>query len=425
MEIKFTVDSEMLNKALKVVSIVNPQVTADQQRGFLFVVNKNEGKCCIYSQNEGHEARSSFPITEIEGEGSFIYPSDYIAQLGFISGPIVFTATTEGESFKVKYTFGASGVTDRITFDPRTMNLFEKSIQNAMSSQEPKSFSIKVLQLALGMAKPFVAKSNEKITNEYYKTIQIFGDDGDPELAKKANGYLLSSNGTEACYFHCDAFLGKSLEAPGQHLPLLESFIAQSSGFLRIYKTDRGTYVVNENNDVIGWPRHEDTYKKFSYYSKTEQIVVMIESKNLHYQLQFMRAGLHKNKSKIRLHFRASDGTFWFSSIDEGNTTTSLPVTARSIMENKINGEIVASVNVNHMLNIFDNIKGETVEFRIMILPADSKRVKDMFMFRTIDAFLVSNDGTIAGAVADGSADMAVPEGVHVCKVTRFAPGMD
>jgi hypothetical protein len=201
--------------------------------------------------------------------------------------------------------------------------------------------------------------------------------------------------------------------------------MAQSSGFLRIYKTDRGTYAVNENNDVIGWPRHEDTYKKFSYYSKTEQIVVMLEPKSLHYQLQFMRAGLHKDKKKIRLHFRASDGTFWFSSIDEGNTTTSLPVTARSVSENKVNGEIVANVNVNHMLNIFDNIKGETVEFRIMILPADDKRPKDIFMFRTIDVFLVSNDGTIAGAVADGSENMTVPEGVHVCKVTRFASGID
>jgi len=418
MEIKFTVDAEQLNKALKMSSIISPQMTAEQERGFLFVVSGDV--CKIYSKNGGHEVRTSFPVTDVEGEGSFMYPADYIGEFAFVSEPITFTATSEGETFKVKYTFGSSGETVRASFDPRSMNLFEKDIQNAMSD-EPKVYNIKTLQMAIGMAKNFAAKPNEAVSNEFYKTIQIFGDDGEPELAKKANGFLFSSNGTEAFYFYSEAFLGKGLVAPGQHLPLLESFMGQSSGSIKAYKTAKCTYAVNEKEDVIGWPHHEDTWKKFGYYSKTDQVVVKVNCKRMHYQLQFMRAGLHKEKKKIRLHFDPSSEKFWFSSVDEGNTIKSLPVNIDQVIESQVKEELAANVNVNHMLHLFENVKGEWVEFRIYILEAGEKRPKDLYMFRTIDEFLLSDDGTIAG----GSGAENVAEGVHVCNVTRFTPGID
>jgi len=418
MEIKFTVDAEQLNKALRVSSIISPQITAEQERGYLFVVGGDGKACQVYATNGAHEVRSSFPISDVEGEGSFMYPADYIGAFEYVSGPVTFTATSEGESFKVKYTFGP-GETDRVSFDPRSMNLFEKKIQQAVDSQEPKSYNIKTLQLALGMAKSFMAKPNDTVTHEFYKTVQIFGDD-DPKV-KKANGYLFSSNGTEAFYFQSDVFKGQGLAAPAQHLSLLESFMSQSTGALRVYKTEERTYVINENNDVIGWPHHHDTYEKFSYYSLDDPIIAKVDCGRMHHQLRFMRAGLHKDKKKVLLHFNPSSKDFWFSCADNGSVTKSLPVTAEEV-ETKIEEELTAPVNVNHMLDLFDNAKGEWVEFRIVVLPKDGKdRTKDLFFFRTIDEFLVSDDGTIAG----GSGATNVAEGVHKCTVTRFTPGID
>jgi len=414
--IKFTVDSDQLNKALKMVSIVSPQFISQQERGFLFVVNGDT--CSVYSKNSAHEARSSFPISDVEGSGSFMYPSDYIGVFEFISGPIMFTATSEGESFKVKYTFGTSGAVERVSFDPRTMISFESNIQEAMS-QAPKEFNIKILQLAFGMTKPFMAKASDNVNYEFYKTIQIFGDDGDPELAKKANGYVLTSNGTEACYFHSEAFLNKGLAAASQHLSLLESFMSQSSGAIHIYKTARGTYAVNANKDVVGWPHYEHSYKKFSYYVKTDQVVVKVPSKDMYHQLKLMRAGVPKDKSRIRLNFDSSNGNFWFSSIDEGSAITSLPVPPKEVVEAKMG--LAINVNVNHMLHLFENLKGEWVEFRVMHLPPNAQRTKDSYMLRTIDEFVVSGEGAVIG----GSGAENVLEGTYICKVTRFTPGID
>lgn len=422
-EIKFTVDADQLNKALKMASIVSPQVLAEQERGYLFVVGGD--RCHIYSKNGGHEARSSFPIFDVEGSGSFMYPSDYIGTFNFISGPIAFVATEEGKSFKIKHTHGPTGVIDRPSFDPRSMNSFEKDIQAAIASQQPKLFNIKILQLALGMAKSFAAKEKEPVSHEFYKTVQVFGDEKDPELAKKAAGYLFASNGVEACYFHSDAFVGKGLTAPWQHLPLLEAFLTQSSGSLRVYKTDKCTYVINESNDVVGWPHHSETYQKFSYYSKNDQIVVNVNWKTMSYQLQYMREGLHKDKKKIRLHFDPSKKEFWFSSMDEGTTINSLAVPILSALDVKIENELVTNVNVEHMLHIFAGAEGEWIEFRIMILPPGGQRLKELVMFRTIDNFLVTTEGLIRGAEEGKEGIQNVPEGMHVCRVTRFAPGLD
>jgi hypothetical protein len=138
------------------------------------------------------------------------------------------------------------------------------------------------------------------------------------------------------------------------------------------------------------------------------------------YQLQYMRAELPKKKTKIRMHFDPSDTTFKFSSLGETNAVTSLPVGGEKA-ELKVDSEVIAPANVDHLIHLFEGTKSEKLEFRIKIIPADAKakRMKDMYMFRSIDEFLVNDEGTFMGMVP------AIPEGFHVCKVTRFAPGID
>jgi len=418
MEIKFKVDSAELNAALGVVKIVSPQVTPTGGGGYLFVVQGD--KCCIYSKNSGHEVRASFKVTDVEGEGPFMYPADHVDAFAYVKGVISMTATSEGEAFKVKYTHGGSGVSEHVSFDPRQMHSFEKDVVAAQAAVEkPKRYSIKILLTALGMAKSFMAKPNDPVSDEANKTIRIFGE-ADPELAKKANNYMFASNGTEACYFYSTAFFGQDLSAPAQHLPLIEAFLSKSLGAVTVYPTAKNTYIINSNDDVFGWPHHDSMYKSFAYLAKSDEVVAHVDAKAMLYQLQYMRAELPKKKTKIRLHFDPSDTTFKFSSLGDTNAVTSLPVAGEK-GELKVDSEVVAPANVDHLIHLFEGIKSEKLEFRIKIIPADAKakRPKDLYMFRSIDEFLVNEEGTFMGMVA------AIPEGFHVCKVTRFAPGID
>lgn len=419
MEIKFKVDASAFTAALGVVKIVTPQVTPQGGGGYLFVVHGDT--CRVYSKNASHEARASFPIRDVEGEGAFMYPAEHVGAFEYVQGVISFAATSEGDSFKVKYTHGGSGVSERVSFDPRTITAFEKEVEAARAATpNPKKFNIKILQIALGMSKSFMAKPNDTTSDDTNKTIKIFGENADEKLAK-ANGFMFASNSKEACYFHSTAFMGQDLSAPAQHLPLIEGFLAKSSGTITVYPTDKKTYLINEKDEVFGWPKHEAEYQNFRYLAKTDEVCVHVSAKSMLYQLQYMRAELSKTKTKIRLHFDPSAKTFWFSSTDDGNTAKSLPIEARDA-ETKVTSELVANVSVDHLIHLFEGVKGDTVEFRIKIAPAaEGKRAKDYYFFRTIDEFLLSEDGTVAG----GSGVENVPDGVHVCKVTRFAPGID
>jgi len=429
MEIQFKVDAGEFNRALKLVSIVSPQMTSQQEKGFLFLVKGTT--CFVYSKNGGHEARSSFEIYEVMGEGSFMYPSDYIGALFFVKGAIEFTATAEGEVFAVKSIFGLAsgtpGVKMHASFDPRAMNLFEKDIQDAVSSQEPKIFNIKILRKALGSAKTFVAK-DDKASHEYYRTIQVFGD-SELDNLKKANGYMFASNGNQAFYFKTSTFMNTGFTVPHQHLPLLESFMGQSAGSLKVYTTARGFYVMNEKNDVIGWPHHSETYKKFNYYTKDKDTVVTVTTKDVYSQLQFMHASMAEKSSRIQWHINTGDKRMWFSLTDEGNNVVSLPVPLIKIEHDKFDGkERTTNINVNHMLGLFEDSAGDTIEFRIMATSKEGQ--KDQYFFRTIDSFYLngeSGDLMIGDPKQDQDEKQHKdpPEGAQVCQVTRFMPGMD
>lgn len=420
MEIKFKVAAEEFNAALGVVSIVKPQPTPQGGGGYLFVVQGTT--CRVYSKNGGHEARASFEIQDVEGEGPFMYPADHVGALSYVQGLIAFTATSDGDSFKVRYTHGGSGVSERVSFDPRTMHNFEKDVEIAKAAT-PREFDIKILQTALGMAGAFMAKVSDKVVDDANKTIKIFGASEDAKLAK-ANGYMFSSNGKEAFYFQSPAFQDRDLSAPGAHLPLIEAFLAKSLGVVKVYPTAKNTYLINTKGDVFGWPQHEAEYKAFTYLAKNDEVFVRISAKSMLYQLQYMRAELAKERGKMRLNFKPSDKTFWFEATEEGNKFKSLPVEAQ-MSESKVTDDVVANVNVDHMIDLFENIKGDLVEFRVRILAADAKRPKPVFMFRTIDEFSLNGEGTMMGVTQGADGTVSVPDGFHLCKVTRFASGID
>lgn len=422
MEITFSVDASALNRAIGVAAIVTPQSTPQTGGGYLFMVRQES--CDVYSRDGKHEARSSFPISEVAGEGAFILPSEAVKGLGHVSGLVRFKATEDNGAFKVRYTFGESGLNERVSFDPRTTHMFEKDITAAQEAGSAKEFSIKILQFGLAVAKSFLPKSGESVDQEVFKTIRIFGN-ADPELAR-ANGHMLASNTREICYIQCPAFLDKDLSLPAQHLGLIESFLGRSSGSVSMYQTETKVYMINARGDVLGWPRHIAEYKKFAYYTKDDEVVVRVSPDQIALQLKYMRDNLGKEKTKIRMEFDPATNHISFASLDESNTASSLAVPSEKV-DVKVPDTLAMSVNVNQILHIFDGIRGDKVEFRIKILRADSRRPKDRFMFRTIDGFLLSDDGAVVGGLLENPPqDIEYPpKGAYECRVTRFAPGID
>jgi hypothetical protein len=419
MEIAFNVESVALNRAIGVVSIVTPQTGG----GFLFMVRQET--CDVYSRDGKHEARASFPVSDVVGEGAFILPAEAVSGLSYVSGELKFRATEAGGAHKVKYTFGESGLVEQVSLDPRTMHMFERDVTAAREAVAPKEFPIKLLQFALATTKSYLPKAADEVDQDVYRTIRVFGN-ADPELAR-ANGHVQASNGKEMCYFHCGAFLDKDLSFPSQHLSMIEAFLGRSSGNVAIYQTDTKVYMINSHADVLGWPRHTIEYKKFHWLAKTDEIVVKVAPSEIIPRLKMMRANLAKEKNnKIRMHFDPATGYISFSSVDESKVLNSDPVTTESV-EIKVSEPRTMNVNVGHLLHMFEGIRGDKVEFRVRIQAADQRRPRERYSFRTIDGFLLNEDGIVVGGLIDNPPEdlQYPPKGAYECRVTRYAPGID
>ena len=417
-KIKFTVSVDDLKKALKVVSIVSPQAQASSpDRGYLFVVQGEE--CRIYSKNGSQEARSSFPISSVEGEGGFMYPADYISEFDFRKGSILFEVLSDDTAWKVKYTTDTGAGSERVSFDPGTMVSMERKIQEALSS-EPKIFDVALIKDAIGTTKSFVAGDNDKTAADQHRTIQIFGDTEGP-LAK-GNGFMLASNNTRCCYYYTDAFKGNGLAVPGGEIGLMDKFLSRSSGALKVYETPKGYYLHNDKGDIVGWQHTVDTHKKFAYYAKKDQIVVRVDVAAMSDQLRFMRAAIPKDTNKIRIAFNSAEGTFKFSSVDAGGSSTSSDsIKVEEVLRCEVTPEeggadFQTFVNVEYMLSLFSGLKGALTEFRVFIVTSQN-RPKPAYMFRTIDEYLFN--GTVVGGVLENA-----EEGTHGCTVTRFTPNI-
>lgn len=409
--ITFTVEPKALLRALSVVQTVSPQSQAStqQDRGFLFVVQ--DGKCRVYSRGNNQEARAFLDISDVDGDGAFVYPADYVSEFECLKGPITFKAESDGNAYKVSYKAGAAG-SDRVTFDPGMLVELEKHIQETLD-QPSKTFNVNLLKDSLIVSKAFVATDKDKNAKECNKMVQVFGDSSNPDTAK-GDGNLYASDGTQCLYYRSESFVGNGLVVPGPCLGLLDKFLGKSSGDLKAYLTPRGTYLVNSDEEVLGWQNRSDTYKKFAYYHMNDDIIVVVDVLSMAEQLRLMRRAIASDRTKIRMHFDPNAKTFSFSSADENNKTTSYPVPIEDIQTCKVAGEITANVNVDHMINLFSGLKGARVVFRILLLEGQAKPI---YMLRTIDEFYMTEDGTVFGGTTP-------PEGAKACVVTRFAPSI-
>lgn len=415
MQIRFKTQASELNAALAIVGTVTPRpITPQGGSGYLFVVRGD--RCYLYSRDSLRVARADFPIEALEGEGAFIYPAENIGLLDRAGdGSIVFTATSEGENHKVSFLADSGAKDSRSTYDPRLMSTCDKDVEAATNE---KVFSVGILKEAIRQAKPFLAEESDKRAEDHFKTVQIF-DGSKPEWAK-GDGTLFAATGVTAFYFQSEAFQDKGLAIHGQHLGFVTSFLGRCDGQVTLRKGPNMTFATDEKGHVLGWTHHEKTHGKYTYYSLTNDTYIFdVPVSAALSALKYMQAGLGAKRDKIKVVFEAASPQLSFWAAEGNSETSSFPVPVIPHEGSKAEN-LQFFCNINHLMHLLSDAKGDRVMMRIAVMPKNEKRPKDTAMIRTIDTFLMDKDGKIV----PGSEE-AKPEGAFACRVTRFVPSKD
>ena len=412
---RFQAKAADLNAALDIVKIVPPREIVQGGSGYLFVVRGDT--CFVYSRDALRVARADFPVTDVDGEGSFIYPSAYIGGFAFLQDEVLtFEATSNGDVHTVKYTSGSGAGSERTSYDPKLMASCDKDVLNATNE---RSFSVALLRESLGLANPFLAKPQDNKAEDQYKAIQVFDESN--EAWAKGDGTLFAADGTRAFYFYCDAFKSKGLGLHGQHLGFVSSFLAKCEDTVTIKKGQNMTFAIDEKGRVLGWAHHTKTHQKYSYYAlKNDKFVFDVPVRALVNALKYVQTELDKNRDKIRLNFTAASNELSFTVVEGNAKAKSFPVPILP-KEGSESRDFSCAVNLHYLLSLLEHAKGDRLEMRIMPLPADERRLKEQAMIRTIDEFLLDGEGKIIG----GSGVETQPENTYRCRVTRFTSSKD
>lgn len=430
MAIKFKVRASDLNSAIEIASIVPPRPFDKQgSAGYLFVIRGEVGY--VYSRDAQHVSRAHFPITEVEGEGPFIYPAAFVGSFtSFTNDELSFEVKDDGENFSVRYSaMNGKAWEERQTFDHRQLQPCDKDLNSATNE---RSFPVQILREALAQSKHFTETKDSKV-DEKHKSIQIFDKNlevDDPKNpgnkirpCEKGDGSLFATNGTQAFYFYSDAFVDRHMTIHSAHIQLLQSFLSKATGDVTLKTGGNMTFAVDSAGQVLGWT-HSNTagLQKYAYYplANDTHVVLLARGAVLH-ALKHTKKMLDEKRHKVRMVFDGTDNTIQFQVHEGSGKGQSWPigfVTKKD--EDKENKSFSISINVEHCIDLFDGCKSNEVELRIAHMPANDKRPKDQALFRTIDQFLLDQSGKVIG---DSNVEK-VPEGAVKCKVTRFMPSM-
>lgn len=428
MGIKFSVKASDLNAALDIVSIVSPRPFDKQgTAGYLFVIRGLKGY--VYSRDAQHVSRSEFVLSDVEGEGAFIYPASYINAFRAFGEHEITFSVTDGETFSVAYSCANGAKSEKSSYDPKFMQSCDKDLDGA---SDERTFPAAILREALSLSKAFTSDAKDTRAEEKQKTVQIFDKNFEADDPKnpgqkhkpyeKGDGYLQASNGTQLFSFYSDAFVGKSLAIHSQHLPLLQSFLAKCQGDVTLSTGANMTFARDNTGRVLGWTHHAAVLPKFASYAlSSDQLVMWVDRSSVLHALKYVADEMDDRREKIKFIFDAASSSLQFQ-IAEGNSkTVGWPVPVRlKEDETKEKRDVQLNVNIAHFKDLFDGAKSNEIMLRLTVVPPNDKRPKESGMFRTIDEFILDATGKIVG----GSGVEKKPEGSFVCKVTRFTPSM-
>lgn len=408
---RFRAQVSDLNEALALVSIVAPRPVGGQGSGYLLTVKGDT--CTVYSQDNTRKVRTSFSVTDADGEGSFILPTEKVSSLKYLDGFADFTYGKSDDRHYIEYQSESGAHQEITTFDPLSIKPFDDEMANPESTSE---YPVALLREGITLMRGFVQPIGENKAPEPYKSIQLF--DGSQEATKKGNGTLYAADGTRAAYFHCEALMDKTLAIHGQHLPTLLSFLSKCDGEVKLLSCASTTFLVNSAGQAFGWAHQSKRLEKYAYYGlKTDTYVLRVAKDILVKALRYIRGGLDAKQDKIRLLYKADGQTLRVIASEDTGKIESAPIGVLPIEEAETGAgglgtkeDFATNLNLNHFLEVIEPVKGNEVILRVAIHPENGQA-----MIRTIEDFLLNEQGKVVIQAEEGKK-------AYPCKVTRFVP---
>jgi hypothetical protein len=419
---KFKLQIADLNGALDIVSIAPPRPLTSKEGGggYLFVVR--DGRCFIYSRDALHLARVDVPVEEVEGEGSFIYPSEKIGSTKYLDGWIEIEAGYDKDDDRhwIRYETEGGAKAKRSTFDPRLMQPLDEALEKA---SEGYTYPATLLKEAISMTKGYLAKPTNSRAEKNFQTMQLF-DASKPEW-EPGNGNLFAADGVQACWVYCEVFENKGLSIHGQHLPFILSFLGKCEGDITVRQAEGVTFLVSATGNVFGWSQTVKQHGRFGYYAaKLDQYVLKAPKDLISKALRHTRTELDPRRNKIRVNYDHNDKTLLFQVSEGSGQASSVPVGVVPVTGEDGSGakgaenDFGINANVDQLLGAIDPMKGHEVQLRVAIVPAKAGR-KEGAMIRTIEEFWLSDAGKVLISPDDEKGK------AHLCRVTRFTPSRD
>jgi hypothetical protein len=419
---QFKAQLDDLNEALALASVVKPAaIDSAGNAGYLFVAKGDT--CYIYSEDEHQKSRVSFDITELDAEGSLVFPVRGVGPISCLEGEITLKSDIEDGTPVLEYETEGEASQKLPTFSPQSLQSLDKDL---MSAEDVSTFPALLLKEAITLAKPFMADLKDARTKDIHKCLQIF-DGSKPEWAK-GNGHLFGTSGFKAFFFYCSALKDHGLTLHGLRIPLLTSFLSKSGGEVTLKKSKTSTYFVSVDGQVIGWADAVTPPKKFDYYGlKKETHVLRVPKEVLLKSLNYVRKALDPKKDKVRFTYDHAKAMVRVLASDSGMEISSPPVGVVPLDSSdgddghpvvggdKSKTEDAAfNVNIDYLIDLISPVKGHEVELRLSPFP----NRPGSFLLRTIEVFVIDEYGKLQVAEPeDGSG-----EKVFKCQVTRFAP---
>jgi hypothetical protein len=423
---KFKVQVADLNEALDVVSIVPPKPLTGQGGVFyLFVVR--DGTCFLYSVGDTRlYSRACLKISDIEGEGSFLYPAGQIGAMQYLDGWVQIESGKDDDSDRYWVRFlsegGANG--EESTIAPDNSHTCDEFIDEARKRLFYE-YPVTLLREGIGVARTHLPKAGDTKIEEYFRTIQVF--DKSKKEWEKGNGCLFTADSTTACYFYSKEFENKGLSIHANNLPFVLGFLGKCSGKVRILMGESATFAETEDGSrIIGWVHQVQTHGQYKYYPpKWDKHVLRGPRDILAKALKFVQSSLEAKKDKIRVIYDHTASTIMFQAGRPSGKVSSRPIGVVPVElkeeESGANGattSFAVNANVYQLLNMIEPMKSPEVFLRIAIVPGENGR-KESALFRTIEEFWIDANGKVLVSREDAKGEPVQ------CKVTRFMPSKD
>jgi hypothetical protein len=402
---QFTVNIKELLEALDVVSVVPPTASVP---GYRFIVR--EGICSIYSRDGVHVACAKIKVLDSDGDVDLIYTSHILGLKYSKAETVTITGRVEGDRFVTGYTTSEPETKEeRASFNPK---LLADSDDDYASATSTHTLSAGILRTAISSVKGYIADDTDRGADEQYQTLQIF-DSSKPEW-EKGDGVMFAANAIRASYFDCADFKGKHLPIRREHLPIVLGFLAKCDGDVALRNGEHMMYLEDSRGRILGFARNMKAHARFSYFSlEKDGYIFKVDKETMVACLMQLKVSLGDAKrDKIFFSYDHDLGVFRISTSESASKISAppIPINAR---EFRTPESFTVSVNINHMLDIFQ-VNANLVELRVAII---AKANKTGALFRTIDLFWCDRSGKL---VQDNT-----QEGAVECKVTRMMPSKD